>query len=370
MEVKMRLHELLQEYGLDRHGIKQKIANDLGLDRHTIANIYNQDSATVSLDVLSRLCTWLQSNGVPTDELPSGLFNTGRSNLLQTIAEKKKVTIFLGEGRETQEPAVAYRWISRRDAAAATTLVAQLSHGGKNGYPTPPLDFEYVPFRYPLLNLPQNKEPPMEDMERAKNYFRRMRADSADSAKIIIGSQRVNYLLECHISYLFGCRPFTPLTDRIRVPFYMVWRTGDYWIPSCFGGGANPFCARHANVPGVHCFNGRRWSRYLWEDQKKDAGIIITAYEPRSKAVEIALFGFSGRATEALGKQLILKEHLLWPPSALLRRKQIGIYICKLDFPSKDHTDNIEDPDTDPDCDVIPLSEKILEEYLHWVMID
>lgn len=364
MKVEIRLKKLLQEYDLDHHGIKQQIADDLELNRHTVAKIYNQEAPTISLDVLSRLCTWLQNQGIPADELPAGLFSTGRSKLWETIAEKKKVTLYLGEGRQTQEPAAAYRWISRRDSMVATVFVAQLSRGGEDGYQTPYLEFKYVPFRYGWADYDPGDEPTREDIDRVEKIFQEMRADSINGTNILIGSQRVNYLLECYISYLFGCRPFVPLTDQPRVPFYLVWREGDQKIPSCFGGATNPFRSRDATVPGVHYLDKGRWLTCPWKEQKKDAGVIVTTYEPKNKAVEIALFGFSGRATEAIGKQIMEKEHLFWPPAVAIRGKEIGIYICKLEFSAKKPLDSTGENLLTKNCEVTPLSEKTLKKYL------
>jgi DNA-binding Xre family transcriptional regulator len=364
MEVTIRLKNLLQEYELDRHGVKQQIADDLHLNRHTVAKIYNQTAPTISLNVLSRLCTWLENQGLPPDELPAVLFSTGRSKLWETIARKKEVIIYLGEGRQTQEPAAAYRWVSRRDAAVATTLVQELSRKGEQGSPTPPLKFRYVPFRYALVNYDPNELPLPEDLLRAQEIFEQMKEDRENVAKILIGSQRVNYLLECYVSDLFGCKSFTSLTDKVCIPFYFVWREGDQKVPSCFGSTTNPFRRKGAAVPGIHYLDDGKWRTCPWKKQREDAGIIITTNEHKSKVVEIAMFGFSGRATEALANVLGDKEPDFWPPSIAIKGKKIGIYICRLEFSSKQHYDNIEDGPILNKSKVIALSAATLKKYL------
>ena len=56
---------------MNRRGIIGQIAKELNLNRHTVAKIYNNQVPSISLDVLSKICTWLQKQGVSTSELPA-----------------------------------------------------------------------------------------------------------------------------------------------------------------------------------------------------------------------------------------------------------------------------------------------------------
>jgi hypothetical protein len=51
MKVQIQLRKLLQDRGLDRRGIIQKISASTRLDRRVIAKYYNDEAPTVSLPV-------------------------------------------------------------------------------------------------------------------------------------------------------------------------------------------------------------------------------------------------------------------------------------------------------------------------------
>ena len=240
MEIKVRLKKLLGDYELDEHGVIQRIAADIGVNRHTVAKLYNNRAPTLSLDLLSRLCTWLQSRGVPASELPGELFSTGLAALWEAITRKRdEVTLYLGEYHATKPPFAASRWISTRDSAVVSTIIQQLSAGTETRSLWPGLRLAYVPFRYSPGDRTVDHRLLDEDIARTAGIFARLKANARPGTTIIIGSQRVNYLLEFFVADLFGCKPFT-LSDRPVVPFFSVYRETDQNTPSCFGDSATP----------------------------------------------------------------------------------------------------------------------------------
>lgn len=366
MEVKIALKEFLKKHNMNRHGVIQEIADDIGLNRRTISKLYHGTTPTVTLDTLSQLSTWLNEHGVAASELPAGLFSTGRTSLWQTIAKQGKATFYVGEYQRVEKPSAAWRWISRRDAAVATNFVQQLSMGSDFGPSPPQLNFQYVPLRFPLASYDISKEPLSGDISRTSRIYERMLNNSSFTSSIIIGSQRVNYLMEFFVADLFGCKPFVQIKERPAFPFFFVYRERDHKIPSCFGALKNPFRRKDASVAGLHYFevDRRKWITCPWKEQKKDAGVIISIYDHSTKSVTIAVFGFSGRATDALGRQIILKEHLFWPPYLEHKGKEIGVFICRLDFPAKSYLSGQEDFISTESCEIKKISAKILQKYL------
>jgi DNA-binding Xre family transcriptional regulator len=277
MEVKVRLKRILAEYGLDEHGVIQEIAADIGVNRHTIAKLYSDRAPTLSLDLLSRVCTWLHSHGVPANELPGDLFSTGRAALWEAIArQQEEVTLYLGEYHATKPPFAASRWISTRDSAVASTILRQLSTGSEARSLWPGLRLAYVPFRYSPGDPHVDESLLNEDVARTGEMFARMKANPKPGTTIIIGSQRVNYLLEFFVADLFGCHPFVTPSGRPAVPFFSVYRETDRNIPSCFGGQRNPFRQTDNTAPGLHYLNEKgKWATCPWVDKKQDAGVVI-----------------------------------------------------------------------------------------------
>ncbi len=366
MEVKIRLKKLLADHKLDGYGIIQKIAADIGVNRHTIAKLYNDKTPTVSLDLLSRLCTWLQNHGVHAEELPGELFSTGRTPLWETIArQQEEVTLYLGEYRPTKPPFAASRWISTRDSAVASTIVQQLSTGTETRPLRSGLTFAYVPFRFAPGDRNVDRRLLEVDSTVASGIFARLKANSKPGTTIIVGSQRVNYLLELFVADLFGCPSFATPSGRPAVPFFSVYRKTDQNTPSCFGGLHNPFRQIDRSTPGLHYINERgKWATCGWIEGKQDAGIVISVNDHRSTSVILAVFGFSGLATRAVGEQLVLKEHLFWPPCTELKDRDIGVYICELTYEPSDRGDELQEDTQTSSCKVTRLHDRTLKRFL------
>jgi len=367
MKVECRLQALLSQYDLDHHGIIQEIATGVGVNRHTIAKLYNDRSPSVTFSLLGRLCNWLTKNGVPADELPGGLFGSGRAPLWDAIVRQGgDVNIYLGEYQPITEGEVVWRWISRRDSVVASLIVQRLSTGSEGGARPPRLNFQYLPFRYspadPIVDPGLLKT----DIDRTRSVFEQTRQNATPGTAIIIGSQRVNYLLEFFMADLFGCQPFALPSGEPRVPFFSVYRQSDQNTPSCFGGRSNPFHRKDSDQPGLHYLSEKgRWVTCPWVREEQDAGIVITAKDHRHKSTALAVFGFSGRATEAIGEQVTLREDLFWPPPVKLKTKDIGVFICKLSYaPAENGTESQGRIELNS-FDIQLIDSRIMERFLH-----
>jgi DNA-binding Xre family transcriptional regulator len=366
MEVKIRLKKFLADHDLDEYGIIGRIAADINVNRHTIAKLYGGKTPTVSLDLLSRLCTWLQNQNVRAEDLPGELFSIGRTALWEAIASRQeRVTLYLGEYRPTTPTFAASRWISTRDSAVASIIIQQLSTGTETRRMWSGLSLAYVPFRYAPGDRNVDRRLLDEDAARAKRIYARVMANRAPGTTIIVGSQRVNYLLELFVADLFGCPSFVTPPSKPAVPFFSVYRQTDQNTPSCFGGRENPFRHTDRSAPGLHFLSEKgRWVTCPWIEGRQDSGIIISVNDHRNKSVTLAVFGFSGLATRAVGEHLVLKEHLFWPPCIELKDMEIGVYICKLTYSPAEHLDDLQEDTLKSTCEVLPLDEDTLKRFL------
>jgi len=93
--------------------------------------------------------------------------------------------------------------------------------------------------------------------------------------------------------------------------------------------------------------------------------VVIAVNDHRRKSITLALFGFSGRATEAIGRQLVGKEDLFWPPTLKRKNREVGVFICRLTYtPSESEYDSRGDVQMQT-CEVTRLEEKTLDKFVH-----
>jgi hypothetical protein len=363
MQIEIRLKKLLADYRLDGHGITQRIAREIKLHRHTVRKLYNNRHRNPSLHVLGRLCDWLMENNVPAEILPAALFGAGANGLWEAAAAPGTVTIYLGEYRETSAQTLI-PWISRRDASVETGIVKWLSTPGVCGDLHPRLETEYLPFSVDVGAERIDKKKLKQDYSAALSMYSKMLNELDRSSAILIGSQRINRLVETLVADLFGCTPFVAELDEIRVPFYLAYKSPLRPVESCFGGLVNPPGRKGTFVKGTHYLNREgKWECCEWVNGKEDSGIVITSYEPGTKRMLLAVFGLSGRASEALGRYLTQNVTPFWPPYAEKGGRQIGVYVCRITYPPQSFGDP-DEPGEAKDVEVVQIDAGILTEYL------
>lgn len=367
MHIELQLKKVLQHHGLDRHGVIHDIARDLGVHRHSIAKLYNNQATNPSLDLLGRVCGWVINRSRQAQEhgLPQSLFGIQPLALWQAVTAGQGVSIYLGERQQKEKALPLQRWIARRDSAVASDIVKYLSTHGTVKEPMPQVETEYVPFRILPESEHDRRRHLEEDADCAKRTFDQMRVQEPQSSAILIGSQRSNLLTEHLVADLFGCQPFQAISNTEKVPFYLQYRDAPS-VPSCFGQPADLPKGRRDTHPGIYYLDAEhRWTACPWTENKQDCGVVILVRDPGNQAMELALFGFSGRATAVIGKRLLQSDDGFWPPTATSRGKQVGVYICRFSW--------LKDAKVDEDLgdavvsafEVIPIPRSILEEYLH-----
>lgn len=364
MQIDILLKQLLRDYRLDKHGITKEISEDLGCHRHTIGKLYRNQLSNPSLQTLAGLCAWLQRHNVPGDILPQALFGARPSEFWKAVAAPGIVTFYLGEYRQTQPPAPARRWISLRDAAVMAKIIEVLSTSTNISTNQLSLQTRYVPFHFSAEKPEVEMQVFLKDARGAVAVFDKMKSQTLRGTSILVGSQRVNLLVEVMVADLFGCKAFQMPKTRPRVPFYQVYRKGDRPVPSCFGGAGKLPGRGGPAEPGLYYRDENdRWVACPWKENQRDAGIILTIYDPGTQILEIAVFGFSGRGTAAMGKAMEQCADSFWPPEVEANGKRVGVYLCKFELS--------EELAADPDehvvakkTKVISLDRDVLKKYL------
>ena len=355
MQIELQLRKVLDEHALDNPGVIAEIARKTNRHRNTISKLYHNESQNPPLDVLGDICTWLAERGVRSG-LPGILFGRVSPKLWAGVTAPGMVTMYLGE--QTQ-PKVNISWISRRDAMVEMEIISHLSTRAK-------LEAVCVPFRAEFAaTTPRNvdRRAFTVHVTRARTMYDQMHADLSRSSAILIGSQRVNYLLEHLVADLFHCKPFKAERGKPCVPFHFGF--GSAWkdIESCFGGLRPPAGESGAMREGTYYLEpGGRWAHRPTVRGKEDSGIILTCSEPGSKGLILAIAGVTGQATEAMGRYLTHRSADFWPHTAEHRGRKLGVYVChfKLSRGSDDpnakvHAERME---------VVRIEKEVLMEFL------
>jgi len=359
------------------------MASDCGLHRHTIGKLYRNQLSSPSLEVLGKVCNWLVDRGVPPDVLPGALFGWQPSDLWRAVAAPRRVTIYMGEYQQIDEDIrSARRWIALRDSAVAWKITEHLSappekkdkdkandtDKGKSKVKVkdipPAVRSEYVPFRFMTPEAPGDEQQFKSDITGAKKIFKKMQSRATRETAILIGSQRVNYLVELVVADLFGCKPFKRPNTAPEVPFYLVYRDFDRAVESCFAGRQAPPGYEGAAAPGTYYLDeDDQWSACEWKPFEKDAGLLITVRDPATGSLRVLLFGFSGHSTAVMGAKLIEIGDRFWKQSVTMKGKEIGVHICHIAFAPKPG-ERQGDGFRVKKLRIVSLSEKVLERYL------
>lgn len=401
MAVELRLQEVLNQFNLNQHGIEQYIANCCGLHRHTVGKIYRNNAKNPSLYVIGKICSWLIENGVPAHILPGALLGFKPAKLWQAIAQTSKVTICLGmykniiNRNNNNKPGPSHMTVASNDATANSKLYQILTNKEEMGNSRPPVRTRHVPFHF-HRNVQQVDESLFDaDKHSAQRIYQEILGQITMDTVILIGSQRANYLVEYFIADLFGCPPFVPNIKKPNVPLYLRYRLFDRQVPSCFGGRDNLLRVEPSTKCGIwYIDENDKWKLCQWKRGKQDSGAVITVRSAGS--MRIALFGFSGRSTNAICNELIQRPKNFWPVNAanfeakecgphlaasqkrlsgkkaiqqttvVRNSNEIGVYICRVKFSNFDKdAESWTERDYDNDeVEVMPLNRSVLDRYL------
>ncbi len=364
MKIEFCLQELIKKHNINSYGLQRKLAEKTKKHTQTIAKIVNNQASALSVETLEIICEWLVDNGVPAKDLPQALFKQTSYGLFDALTHKKNMIVYLGEScQQSPDKGPAIRWISRRDAQVENLIVKELSRQSA------PLTIEtrYVSatFKYhPEMNYEAEAA---KDIENSRVLYQDMAGRVDQSAMVLIGSQRANYLVEHYIANMFHCRPFQPTANPgEEVPFYIRFRSKDPNLASVFGGAELPGgYDEDTDEAGILFRNTEnKWVFWPWEEKKQYVALAIVEYTPGPQNIVVCLFGFSGMATELVGECLVRQEiDGLWPPRIQIKKKKYSIVLCKFTVPEGFDLENNKDFNL-IDKEFVSLNHEIVKNHM------
>ncbi len=362
MRIELRLKSIMRKHNLLHYGIETKMANELHLNRQTIRKLLHNKAVNPNLDTLSKICGWLVENGVPSESLPGDLFGVRPSGLWAAIGDLKNVACYLGLYNHGQNLPDDYKTIARYDAAVLSKIINKITSSAELRNAHPVIDVRYVPFQ----NSPRSRRPGGAafefDKSGARHIYRDMRKNEKKTVSILLGSQRVNYLVEYFVADLFGLEPFKTLRGKKLPPLFLCYRGYDRHVPSCFGGKNTPRALDGAARPGMYYQEKKNdWKLIEWNNGMQGCGAVFIIRE--ETRIEIALFGLSGRSTSAIGNALITHPHKFYPDfvledevSRIPRGREVYGYACKVEFDKNKGTkQGLSWIDSDPGDDEVTV---------------
>jgi hypothetical protein len=168
----------------------------------------------------------------------------------------------------------------------------------------------------------------------ARETFQRRRPPNTHTAHILIGSVKVNPVVDLLFASLFSTEPFKSQDDvqhpRDRsCPILFRYRDDDPQPPSCIGG-LKLARNREAKDPGIYFETADgEWERCRWVENKKDAAFLLYAYQTGLARLDVACGGFSSRATDQMANDLEAIVSQIGKPAWNTESLRVGLHIIE-----------------------------------------
>lgn len=388
-----------------RPGTIKQICEFSNLDRHQVAALLKSEVKYIPLEAIGKLCDYLLAKRLakPKD-LPGILFALEPENFWELIARRQWVEVCMGVRKEGADDTLDDAWIVASDSVMFGELLSGIT------------DFRlWAPKAAADADIPFPTEPPAEssgtngnngstvihhngqEQEDAaakpllpevlrqtlvwspgknKHEYTTMAAkihesfwnqEEDDKALVCIGSVKSNPMVERIIASVFGCPSFESqdaIADSARrsVPFFLRYRDNDpRYLTSCCGGWQ--LAEGHAaDKPGIYYeTKSGKWDCCPCDDKKQDAAFVFFVNRPSQGILEMALGGYSGRASRLLAQHLDRCAEKFWPPVYSGHGLEIGACVVRFHLKDKARKDKSNfGSDEAPKIEVQRLDEEVI----------
>ncbi len=376
-----------------RPGTIKQIVEHTGLDRHQVAALLKNEVKYIPLHALSRICDFLIETGrVSADQLPGALFAVEPEHFWELLARRKRLDLCAGV-RQENEAHYSFdgAWVVASDAVlmgellnGVTTLGGTARHRIEGamteesalaalGAPVRPPHPELL--RQSLVWSPGIAANDRV-LDRAREVYRGFVDTAEDKALVCLGSTKSNPVVELILAEAFGCTPYetqdnVSAPSRRSCPFYMRYRDHDPHPPSCCGG-LNLGGSKSPSAPGIYYeVPSGAWECCPWSPDHEDVAFVFYVHRESQGELEMALGGFSGRATRLLAKMLSSRAELFWPASYRGQGLQIGAFIVKFQLTGEERNDqDLLRTDMTAGTEVISIASEVIERRLRSEMVE
>ena len=325
---KFSVRRLLNRQGQTvARGSVSDMAEKTSIHMNTAGKYFNGiDLHAVHLDVLTKICDYLQHDLKIKVPLPGSLFY---DDTLWDALKDLDVTFFMGANWFEGESPEHEGRISRHDHRAQSLLAAHLAglKFGSKDAKDPHEEFVRYLHHYGVDAVPPSEEDEKHAEELYKTYFS---ADRKLKTNIIIASQKSNLITELFVAECFDEDPFT-LPVEPKIPFFLVPRETDGRFRSCFGGAEPPAIIERAHAPGIHYRLNGSWSHSTeWYEDTQDAGVVLIRHIAAADVLDVAIIGFSGLGTYLVARDIINRGEEYWHFQSDSGEQQLGLFLCEI----------------------------------------
>lgn len=366
MRYSFRLAELLGHIPdpRKRPGTIKAIVDYTGLDRHQVAALLKNEVKYIPLKALSRLCDYLIEHGHTTaDKLPGALFAVEPENFWELLARRSRLELCLGVRKDVDSDSPEVSYVVASDSVLLGELLNGVTTLGGTAKLQKMPDGNPIPHPEHLkqsLVWSPGQAPQSEVLQRAEQVYEEFSASSGDKAMVGLGSAKSNPVVETIMSHAFSCDPFIsqdeiPLSKDRTVPFFLRYRAQDPNAASCFGG-VNLSASEKTTEPGIYYEDAKgKWQKVPCTNDRQDAAFLFYIHRESQGRLEMALGGFSGRATRLLARTLLTRSEDFWPPQYEGQGIQVGAYIIQFSWTVSEKPVDILRTDLVANTKVIPI---------------
>lgn len=422
MRLSFRLAEL-HNYTPDpkrRPGVIKTICDHTGLDRHQVAALLRNEVKHIPLEALSRLCDYLVEQGLASAEkLPGALFAVEAEHFWELLARRRRLEICVGVRRGDSVNWPEGAWVVAADsvlmgevlsgvsnlggspmvlgrgaaapsdelrAAAATfeTVAPVISPAVTAAAPTPAVagspGTAASPLRNDVLHPESLKQSlvwspvggvQVDDANRARKVYAEFIDSPGDKALVALGTTKSNPVAELVVASAFNLTPFESYDDvadpgQRGCPLYVRYRPTDPQPNSCWGG-QRLSLGKESEESGIYYeLPDGRWTCAPCDGRRHDAAYVFYAYREAQGWLEMALGGFSGRATRLLARTLMTRAENFWPPAEIAPGLRIGAFVVRYTFsPSEEHPDDLLRTDLVAQTEITAIDQVVLQRRLN-----
>ncbi|MBM4003251.1 MAG: helix-turn-helix transcriptional regulator [Planctomycetes bacterium] len=337
-----------------RSGLITQIGDATGLDRHHIAGLLKNTRRNISLDPLAAICKYLvEHHGISADRLPGALFAVEAEDFWELLARRRRLELCVGMRRDHPESSADAAWVVASDLVLVGELFNGISTLGSavqlkqtsddskavatSTALAGSLHVQPEHIKQTLVLAPDNAAK-TQVMDRALEVYGEFMKTDRDRALVALGSMKSNPIVELIIASAFHCEPFVS-QDRLAsarkrsCPFFLRFREHDPHPDSCCGG-LKLDQSGTTDAPGIYYeLPDGNWDHCSC-NEKQDCAFVFYNYFEAGGRLEMALGGYSGRATRSLARSLSSIAKDLWPPVSVNDGLRIGAFIVQFSYSS------------------------------------